>query len=136
MTSPRQRLGALLALLAMFLTVPHGLVVLCSGEDGHVAIEFAEVAAHAEAHEADPCLAQELCGCGSPCGPCTDAPLGNDASFHPAKPRESGVSPDVPGVAPIAWTPPAPPLAPSPHSILGHVVSSARSTSRTIVLRN
>lgn len=137
MTSLRQRLGALLALLAMLLAVPHGLVVVCTGEDGHVAIEFtAEGSARADDHTAAPCLTEELCGCGSPCGPCTDAPLGNDASFHPAKPRESGVSSDALSLAPIAWTPPAAAPAASPHSTRGLAVPAAHPVTRTIVLRN
>lgn len=136
MTSFRQRLGALLALLAMLLAVPHGLVVVCTGEDGHVAIEFAEGSAHADAHAATPCFAEELCGCGSACGPCTDAPLGHDASIHPAKPRESGAFNDAPSLAPIAWTPPAATLALSPHSTRGLAAPAAHPVTRTAILRN
>jgi hypothetical protein len=73
-----QRGAALSALLAFFLGMPFAGQVLCVGEGGHVAVEFAGAGDAACAHPApgDDHAGDELCGHDDGCGSCRDARLG------------------------------------------------------------
>lgn len=73
-------LRLLLALLCAVWCVPQGLVVLCAGEDGHVAVEVLHPTESATpegpSHSEEP----GECGCRDGCGPCRDTRVGPDLS--------------------------------------------------------
>ncbi len=80
MTSLSRRFGALLALLALLSGLPQSMLVLCVGEDGHVAVGIAgESAAPAGTPPPQGGFAlADRCSCGDGCGPCQDCGLGLD----------------------------------------------------------
>jgi hypothetical protein len=65
-----------MAALALFAGLPSGLLVLCVGSAGHVAVEFGggpAVARAADASGAGGLTSCDACDCGDDCGPCEDS---------------------------------------------------------------
>lgn len=74
-----RRFAAALGLLAVLLSVPQGVLVLCAGAGGHLALEALCAEGPAGAHDhADASRPADAghCECGEGCGPCRDSQVG------------------------------------------------------------
>jgi hypothetical protein len=142
MSAHGRRWHALLALLLVLSGLPQGLLVVCVGENGHVAIEVAgapaRAAAATRAASAAPAIETAPCGCGDDCGPCHDSEIGTEgplARLNSA--RGKSVAPpstmSAMGIAPAR--PPGAGGAVSPAGPPGPSSSSGPSLLRSVVLR-
>jgi hypothetical protein len=124
MRSTVRAIGPAVSLVALLLGLPQGLLVVCLGADGHVAVE---VAGHAESAATTPLHAEAEspfhdCSCNDGCGPCRDSRLGLDnGGAHVSVARDYGVAlapsclPAEPArvtMAPATVSDPATPSAP------------------------
>jgi len=80
MRGPSPYLCVLLALLSAVWCVPQGLVVLCAGEDGHLAVEILHTPEGAWDEGSSHTEKPGTCGCRDGCGPCRDTRVGPDLS--------------------------------------------------------
>ena len=76
-----RRLSAACVLLALTLCLPQGSLMLCAGENGHVALEAVcdpgNEVTHPDAATAE---AGAHCDCDGECGPCQDSQVGTELS--------------------------------------------------------
>jgi hypothetical protein len=71
------RSGLLLSLLSLLMGAPSGVLILCNGADGHVALELAQPeAAPAAVDVSAVSTLVSACYCDAGCGPCEDNELG------------------------------------------------------------
>jgi hypothetical protein len=97
MSSPKRLLAAVLVLLSSSWCLPQGLMVVCAGENGHMALELVHPPEGAAEARTEPGCAEE-CACRDGCGPCRDTRVGPRFSASRMDPRR--LSP--PELAPAA----------------------------------
>lgn len=102
MRTSLRRLAALILLVTLFLGVPQGMLVVCVGDAGHIALEI-QGDAHASCEL--PPAAEATCECAHDCGPCTDARLGaaTEAALLRDQ-RSAAVDSSAPATAPAPGT--------------------------------